>query len=72
MDRQTKWKSKRGLAGVDYSHCSALDDLADLVEVLSKLFHRRAQHLNFLVSPFSTEERPNLTLTLLDLCQGAF
>ena len=41
----------------DYSHCSALDDLADLVQVLPKLLHRRAQHLNLLVRPLPTEKK---------------
>ena len=41
----------------DYSHCSALDDLADLVQVLPKLLHRRAQHLDLLVRPLPTEKK---------------
>lgn len=44
----------------DYSHCSALDDLADLVQVLPKLLHRRAQHLDLLVRPLPTEKKDQM------------
>ena len=64
VNRKMKEDGKKWI----YSHCSALDDLTNLVEVLSKLFHRRAQHLDFLVRPFSTEDRRNLMLDASHTC----